>query len=129
MYKLTKRERVRARGSVVEHAAVSAGNVTYLAAIAQDDVDPAVQTSEEFERLFQSAGHRNALNHSTTHDGRLAAVESVLHSSEAHILQCTLAIADLSDAVSATMRVIRASQQLIYKSDLLIARSRTLDCE
>ncbi len=125
----TSGERVRVSGRVQDHSVFSADYVARVAAISSDGNGSSVHETVRFDNFFESTDGGILRTDTHVHARRLASVEQVLHSSEAHIHRGTVMIADIADTISTTMQAIRSSQKCIYESDLVIARSKTLGSE
>lgn len=127
MYYPTIGDRVRLSGRRNEYVVVSADYTTGLAAIRLQTDGGSIEESASLGLFFESTSFDCAQDGARAHTDRIASGKQMLRSSRA-LIDCQRAlIADWQDTIFATSEVIRISQRLIYRSDLVIARARTLD--
>ncbi len=122
-------QRVRVGGRRREHAIPSADSFASDAEPSPQGDGAAGEQNLPLRRQFGDSRVVEARNERCAHADRLATIKQVLSSSVERLnLACTQ-IADFQDSILKTLEVIRASRQLIGKSDLMIERARTLGCK
>ena len=121
-------ERVRVSGRRDEHVVVSTDYTACAAEISPQADGTASKESVPFSLLLETTASEVAQNKSHAIASRVDASYQVLHSSREHIDRGRFLITDSRNLMFKTGEVIRASQQLIHRSDLVIARAQTLDC-
>ncbi len=128
MFYPTKGQRVRVSGHSQEHVIVSADDTASVAEISLRADGKTINERVPFNLLLATSELDSAQRAADALASRIAANHRALQDSWEHIHQGSLLLAESQNSLSRTWAIIRSSQQLIYQSDLVIARARTLDC-
>lgn len=129
MYYPAVGDRVSMRGRTSEYVVVRVDYAACVCDICLFADKRAVEEGVPFKVLFDALEFDHLPGESYAWEDRRRVIKRLLCSSQAHVNLGRALIADTGNLILTTLQAIRSSQEVIGRSDQLIARARTLDCD